>query len=599
MKNVVTVSLALSLLFGLYAADNTPLDPFSDIPTANSRVVIQEDIVDMKVALPVGVENNPFYYCLEILTLQERQNARIEIMFMNEVSQEIEDYARNIEQTWNSGAFEQALDMFEQLNSMPGAEGNAVIGIIWRTPIPAPVSEWGTDVRISMRDSVFVLAMDRDNVTNNLFAMIGFTGDGMGSKYTANFSSDGGATWSETYSLGGFSYVMNDLDACACDDYFWVAYTGGTATNATCWLKRFQASNGQAANMPNGSSTYGLFSSALPDTIMDLEIMSNHDAYNNRLYVMAIIKNGTVRAFWGYTDQVNWTEYTLAITDALQGLDANWNYGYSNYFLLMSYVSNADQIVIYGKAVDWEELYSYDINNTYNYFTTSCGGWQDTIFVAYNYTGSSAVQARYNVQYSGGIWYYGFLAPDTMVNNFTPDVTLRNGGGTHGTYRGYIPSLAYYRNRGYAGGWTTPEQYNDNNVTGDVRPEIENVGSGNYGILYRTPMSNYGICYYDRSDWSPGVAEYKDGNVFVDYLRLAPNPARDLTSLSFVTQTQGRIKVTLYDVVGRSIRTLLQEPMDAGNHSVSIETHGLSAGIYFVRVETPEGAGTKTMTIVR
>jgi hypothetical protein len=80
---------------------------------------------------------------------------------------------------------------------------------------------------------------------------------------------------------------------------------------------------------------------------------------------------------------------------------------------------------------------------------------------------------------------------------------------------------------------------------------------------------------------------------------VAPNPARDLARLSFVTQSQGRISVTLYDIAGRSIQNLLDVHMDAGTHSVNIETHGLASGIYFVRVESPDGTGSKTMTIVR
>jgi hypothetical protein len=598
MKKVALLSIVLSMGFALYAAD-VPLDPFSDVPTATAGAVVQEDMVDMKVAVPVGVENNSFYHCLEVLNLQERQNARIEIMFMSDVSKDIELYARSIEQTWNSGNFDAALEMLEQLNSMTEVQGSAVIGIMWRTPIPAPVSDWGDDVQISTRDSVFVLAMDRDNATDNLFAMIGFTGDGQGSRYTGNFSSDGGATWSETYILGGFGYVMNDLDACACADYFWVAYTGGIAGNSMCWLKRFQASNGAPVDMPNGSSTYNLFTSTLPDTIIDLEISSNHDQWDNRLYVMGIVKSGAVRAFWGYTDQVNWSEYTVPITDAVQGLDANWNNGYSNYFLLMSYINIADEVVLYGKAVDWEEIYSYSINDTYPYFTTACGGWQDTLFFAFNYVGDH-VQTRYLVQYgSGGAWFYGFLAPDTLVNSFTPDVTLRNAGGTHGCYRGSGTADAFYRNRGYSGTWTTPEDYNDYPASGEVRPEIENVGGGNYGILYRTPINNYGICYFDRSDWSPGVTEYKGENAFTNYLNLAPNPVRDLTRLSFVTQTHGRVRVTLYDIAGRTMQNIMDASMEAGTHAVNIETHGLAAGIYFVRVESPDGAGSRTMTIVR
>ena len=191
------------------------------------------------------------------------------------------------------------------------------------------------------------------------------------------------------------------------------------------------------------------------------------------------------------------------------------------------------------------------------------------------------------------------MASDTTVNNFTPDVTLRNGGGIHGCYRGPSTSDAYYRYRVYYGSWSTAEQYNDHAASGEVRPEIENVGGGNYGILYRTPMGDEGVCYFDRSDWSPGVTEYKDENAFASFISLAPNPVRDLTRLSFVTQTHGRVRVTLYDIAGRSVEDIMDASMEPGTHAINIETHNLAAGVYFVRVDAPDGTGSRTMTIVR
>ncbi len=600
MKKVVIACFALPLLTVLAVADNALLDPLGAIPTENIKNKSREDVPEMNIALPMAVESNSFYQCLEILDLQERQNARIEITFTAGVSEEITDYARSVERVWNNGAFDQALEMFDQLNAMPGVKGNAVIGIMWRVPIPAPVSDWGDDVLISSRDSVFVLAMDRDNATDNLFAMIGFRGDGTGSRWTANFSSDGGATWVETFSLAGFTYVMRDIDACASDDHFWVAYTGGSAQNCACVLKRFQASNGQAVDMPNGSSVYILFSTTPPDTIMDLEITSNHDQGNSRVYTFAITKNNNIRGFWGYTSQVNWTEWTMGITDARQGLDANWNYGFTTYGLLLTYITNADEVKAYGgPSPTWTLLDSYNANDTWGYWTTSCGAWQDTLFYTFNYLGTEA-QVRYRVQYgSGSPWLYGFLAPDTMIDCVTPDVTLRNGGGIHGAYRGATMTTSYYRSRGYSGAWSAPVQFNDQFTAFNVRPEIENVGSGNHGILYAMPIEATGVCYFDRSDWSPGVTEYKDENAFASFINLAPNPVRDLTRLSFVTQTHGRVRVTLYDIAGRSVEDILDASMEAGTHAINIETHSLAAGVYFVRVDAPDGTGSRTMTIVR
>lgn len=597
MTKVLMLS-ALMAFVCMLGATETPMDPYSPIPYSSGQATVQENINDMRVAVPVGVENNPFYYSLELMTQSDRDNAAIEIMFMEPVSQEIEDFAHNIEQTWNSGAYSQALNMFAQLNAMQGVAGNAIIGITWRTPKPAPVSEWGNDVMISPRDSVFVLAMDHDLITHNLFAMVGFTGDGMGSKYTGNFSSDGGQTWSETYSLGGFAYVMNDLDACCVANHFYVAYTGGLSSspNTMAWLKRFHIATGQPDNMPNGSSTYNIMTTS---EIMDIDISANHEEFNNRLYFYCIDNTGTIHNYWNDPSNVTWNLINTNITDAVQGLDTDWNVGYSNYSSIMSYINNADQVEIYGRSgTTWDNLHTYGINSTSQYFTTAIGGHYDTLFCTFGYDGTYN-QVRYLVQYGSGSWYYGFLAPDTTVSNWAQDVTLRGSGGLHGTYRGPSTAAAYYRYRGYSGAWSTPEEYNDNSVSGEIRPQIEFVGNGNYGILYRTPTASLAVCYFDRSDWSTGVVQHKVDDVFSSFLSLAPNPARSHTQLSFTTQTQGNVRVAVYDVTGRMVRNVLEGSVNAGEHSVNIESKNLAAGVYFVKVETPDGVGTKTMTIVR
>lgn len=597
MRKMLMLILALSLIAVANAAD-VPLDPNSNVITGSTGSRIQHDVGDMRVAVPVGTENTPLYHSLEVLTQDERENAVIEIVFMTSVSQEIADYARTVEDTWNSGHFTEALDIFAQLNAMPGVQGNAVIGITWRTPIPAPASEWGTDVLISARDSVFGLAMDHDMTTHNLFAMIGFTGDGTGSKYTANFSSNGGLTWSETYVLAGFNYVMNDLDACCVSDHFYVAYTGGLAAapNTMAWLKRFHIATGQPDTMPDGSSTFNILTTT---EIMDLDISSNHEQLNNRLYFYCIDNAGTIRNFWNDPAGVTWNEITTGINNAQQGLDTDWNLNFTTYSSIMSFITDADSVEIYGRSgTSWVNLHTYGILNTpWPSFTTAIGGHNDTIFCAFSYDGAY-MQVRYLVNYAGATWYYGFLAPDTMVNNWCADVTLRGSGGTHGTYRGPSTAEAYYRSRGYAGTWNTPVQYNDHSASGEIRPQIEFVGNGNYGILYREPMTSGGKCYFDRSDWT-GIAEHKVDDAFGRYVSLAPNPARNTSVLSFVTRQDGRVAVTLYDAAGRLAAHLMDGQMNAGTHSVNIDAQKLSAGIYFVRVETPDGTGTKTMTIVR
>ncbi|MBA7602314.1 hypothetical protein ES703_09403 [subsurface metagenome] len=599
MKRLFAFVTVFICIFALSASAITPVDPWSSPQVTNSysNNPITEDLSDMKVARAIGVENNPFYYILETLTFEERKNAHIDIEFMLPVSKSIEIFANEIENKWNSGYFDEALELFAELNEMEGVKGNALIGISWRTPIPAPTSDWGIDVQISTRDSVFVLAMDHHNSNDNLFAVLGFTGDGMGSRLSINISTNGGATWSETYTLGGYAFVMNDLDGCCVGNNFYIAYTGGAPANpnAMAWLKCFKATNGQQDTFPNGSYSFKVLEVT---EITDVEISSNHDQYNNRLYFSCIEAGGITHFFWNDLTTVTWTGLAMNITDALQGYDMNWNLYFTNYALIISYINDANQVKIYGwDGTTFDNLYTYGINSTYYYYTTSCGGHDDTLFCAFNYYGTTYHLVQYLIQYGGGSWYYGPVST-TTENNYNPDATLRGAGGIHCVYRGPMgPCDAYYRWRPYSGGWSTHYLFNEHTATAYVRPEIEYVGSGAYGILYRTTIGPGAICYFDRSD--AAVAESPAKTPATSFVKLYPNITKGKAHLSYAITKPGNVRLELFDVTGRLVKTLFNGYRRAGDYRTEVNASSITPGVYFMKINTPDGGFTERLTILK
>ncbi len=57
--------------------------------------------------------------------------------------------------------------------------------------------------------------------------------------------------------------------------------------------------------------------------------------------------------------------------------------------------------------------------------------------------------------------------------------------------------------------------------------------------------------------------------------------------------------MAIYDISGREIKTLVEEIMPAGNHTVNVEVTGLSSGIYFYQLETGGKNIQKKMTLIR
>jgi PKD repeat protein len=85
---------------------------------------------------------------------------------------------------------------------------------------------------------------------------------------------------------------------------------------------------------------------------------------------------------------------------------------------------------------------------------------------------------------------------------------------------------------------------------------------------------------------------------------IAPNPLNPSSKLSFATTRPGSVKVEMFDIQGRLVRTILNESLPAGDHETAIDGRGqrgekLASGVYFVRGVTPDGTFKNTITILK
>ena len=84
-----------------------------------------------------------------------------------------------------------------------------------------------------------------------------------------------------------------------------------------------------------------------------------------------------------------------------------------------------------------------------------------------------------------------------------------------------------------------------------------------------------------------------------------PNPLNPRATLRFSTSREGAVKIRMYDLHGRVVRTLLERPMlPPGNHEVEIDGRSqngqtLASGIYFYEVEASEGRVRGRLTILK
>ncbi len=123
-----------------------------------------------------------------------------------------------------------------------------------------------------------------------------------------------------------------------------------------------------------------------------------------------------------------------------------------------------------------------------------------------------------------------------------------------------------------------------------------------YAIGDRSRSRSFSLDLSDVRFVTGAVTGVDDGPTAVTELALseaAPNPVRDRASIRVAMPTSGRARVTVYDLMGRTVATLHDGDLAAGETRLDLDAATLAAGTYVVRLETPSGNRTRTITVVR
>ncbi len=78
-----------------------------------------------------------------------------------------------------------------------------------------------------------------------------------------------------------------------------------------------------------------------------------------------------------------------------------------------------------------------------------------------------------------------------------------------------------------------------------------------------------------------------------------PNPFNPVTNIQFDIPKDGLVKLVIYDILGREIKTLVNEFKKAGTYLTSFNGSNLASGIYFYRIQSGNFVSTKKMLIIK
>ena len=78
-----------------------------------------------------------------------------------------------------------------------------------------------------------------------------------------------------------------------------------------------------------------------------------------------------------------------------------------------------------------------------------------------------------------------------------------------------------------------------------------------------------------------------------------PNPFNPSTKIQFAIPKNGFVKLTVFDITGKTMAVLANEPMQPGTYEVDWDASHRGSGVYFYKLETDNYSGTKRMVLIK
>ncbi|MDR9367295.1 MAG: T9SS type A sorting domain-containing protein, partial [Balneolaceae bacterium] len=125
---------------------------------------------------------------------------------------------------------------------------------------------------------------------------------------------------------------------------------------------------------------------------------------------------------------------------------------------------------------------------------------------------------------------------------------------------------------------------------GEVRYSVTNTTAEE--VTYRASISqNLGVGTL-TVEFLPVMNELNLGENY-------PNPFTRTTTIPVTVPNRMRIKITIANILGSSIKTVVDEEFETGYYEIPVDLGDVASGAYFYRLTTDEKMKTKKMLLVK
>ncbi len=363
---------------------------------------------------------------LDEMNAEQRAATTIEVEIGDNLPAEVDARIASIQADWRAGGYQQAISKVRDL----GNEGYSVALGLSYVNAEGDIAATFPDVRIGVEAPVYDYVLDFYGGNGAVYAVLHYQRES--NNYWGVYrSANNGISWTRTYEWFSAPPIRS-IGAVVVDDYLYVAYVS-EADPQDARIRRLSANAGAI------DGSYG-FQNVVSGgaNIVEVQVASNLDTFDNRLYYSTILADGSLIFNWtdeqGNDGGLAWTQIATGVTTAVAGLDAAWNTGFQttlDWYLFISYISETDtgyevNVARVGNAAIEENTVEPEWSGWYR--TTSVAARDGNAIVVYenDYNGSNGI--KYWVSYStGDTWFFGAVgtAGEQFAGLYHPEVTGR------------------------------------------------------------------------------------------------------------------------------------------------------------------------------
>ena len=78
-----------------------------------------------------------------------------------------------------------------------------------------------------------------------------------------------------------------------------------------------------------------------------------------------------------------------------------------------------------------------------------------------------------------------------------------------------------------------------------------------------------------------------------------PNPFNPTTTITYQLPKDGAVTLKIYDILGREVKTLVNEYKPAGSYSVTFNASNLASGVYIYQLKSGDFIANKKLVLMK